>query len=128
MKKNSSKNTKPELIVRKLLTRWGYRYRIHYSQLVGTPDIVFPKEKIAIFVHGCFWHQHGNCSFPKPPSIPKSWREKFIKNNQRDLDNLSKLRNLGWNPIVLWECRLLNSPTKEVESIVIAVERSRQLN
>lgn len=125
MQTSKSKNTKPELLVRKSLTSWGFRYRIHYRNVVGTPDIAFPKEKIAVFVHGCFWHQHGNCSFSKPASIPKSWREQFIKSNKRDLENLRKIREMGWTPFVLWECRILESAHEEVEPVIIAVERAR---
>jgi DNA mismatch endonuclease (patch repair protein) len=123
---NKSKNTKPELVVRRTLTKWGFRYRIHYRELIGTPDIAFPKEKVAIFVHGCFWHQHGDCLFLKPTSIPKSWRENFIRANLRDVDNLRKVRELGWIPFVLWECRILESVTEELEPVVATIEMARR--
>jgi len=128
MQKSKSKNTKPELLVRKALSAWGFRYRIHYKKLVGTPDIAFPKEKIAVFVHGCFWHQHGNCGFSKPASIPKGWRDQFIKSNKRDIDNLRTLKQIGWTPFVLWECRILESVKEEIEPVIVAVERARIKN
>ena len=102
------KDTKPETVVRSYLHRQGFRFRLHRKDLPGKPDIVLPKYKTAIFVHGCFWHQHPGC---KAARIPKSntefWMEKFSKNKVRDKRNLESIRAIGWDPIVIWECELL---------------------
>lgn len=98
------KDTKPEMIVRRALHRAGFRYRLHAKDLPGKPDIVLPKYRTVIFVHGCFWHMH-NCKFFKwPKTRPDFWREKISKNVERDREYLSVLENLGWSPIVIWEC------------------------
>lgn len=103
MAKIKAKNTKPELSVIKLLYSKNYRYRIHYS-LKGKPDIVFPKAKIAVFVHGCYWHGHG-C---KVDHISKSntefWNKKIVTNKARDKKVLKQLRGEGWKVFVIWEC------------------------
>ena len=100
-----SKNTGPELVVRKLLHRLGYRFRIHRADLPGKPDIVLPRHRIALLVHGCFWHRHGGC--PKA-SIPKSrqqyWLEKFARNLERDFRVNAELRKLGWHVEIVWQC------------------------
>lgn len=102
-----SKNTKPELLVRKYLFNQGFRYRIHSKNLIGKPDIVLPKHKAVVFVHGCFWHGHTNCKFAKKPVSNNSfWANKIDKNNQRDKRNTCLLKKLGWNVITLWECQL----------------------
>ena len=102
-----SRNTKPEIQVRKELFRLGFRYRVNVKNLYGHPDIVLPKFKTAIFVNGCFWHGHENC---KKSNIPKTntdfWKDKIIYNQKRDKDNISKLQGEGWNVIVVWECEL----------------------
>lgn len=100
-----SKNTRPEIVVRKWLYANGYRFRLHRNDLPGTPDIVFPSRKLAIFVHGCFWHQHENCSLVKIPSTrPDWWREKLARNVVRDSKAVSQLNELGWRVLVIWEC------------------------
>lgn len=100
-----SKNTRPELIVRKYLFGKGLRYRINYN-IHGTPDIVFPGKKIAIFVHGCFWHLHG-CKYS---TIPKTntafWENKLSKNKKRDKGTKDKLIAEGWDVYIVWECEL----------------------
>ena len=100
-----SKNTKPEIIVRKYLFGKGLRYRINYN-IPGTPDVVFPGKKIAIFIHGCFWHLHG-CKYS---TIPKTntdfWKNKLTKNNTRDKLIKNKLTADGWNVYIIWECEL----------------------
>ena len=102
-----SKNTKPEIEVRKLLHSLGYRFRLHRKDLPGTPDIVLPKYKTVIFVHGCFWHRHENCKYA---SIPKTrtefWENKFKENIKRDQVNQKNLYKLGWNIVIVWECEL----------------------
>lgn len=107
MSKIRSKNTKPEMTLRKALFAKGFRYRINYKKLSGKPDIVFPKYKTAIFVNGCFWHGHENC---KIAHIPKSnisfWENKIEKNRERDNMNYKRITLLGWKIIVVWECQI----------------------
>src|SRR5574341_90298 len=102
MSKIRGKNTLPERTVRKLVFALGYRFRLHRKDLPGKPDIVLPKLKKVIFVHGCFWHAHVCKALPK--SNKKFWEEKFRANKSRDKKNLSDLKKLGWYPIVIWEC------------------------
>ena|SRR5271157_871644 len=100
-----SRNTKPEMVVRKLLFSMGYRYRINYSRLPGKPDIVLPKYHSAIFVHGCFWHHHKGCSKSKYPSTNHEfWVRKIVSNVKRDRKNIASLERLGWKVLVIWEC------------------------
>jgi DNA mismatch endonuclease (patch repair protein) len=105
MSRIRSRDTQPELLVREALYRAGFRYRLHRADLPGKPDIVLPKYRIAIFVHGCFWHQHRgciDCSNPKTNSA--YWRPKLIANVKRDHKYQRLLRKLGWTSIVIWEC------------------------
>lgn len=106
MSKIRSKDTKPELMIRQFLFSKGLRYRVNYKMLPGTPDIVFSKYKIAIFVNGCFWHGH-DC---KDSHIPKTninfWKNKIDKNKERDERNIFKIQSLGWKIFVMWECEL----------------------
>jgi DNA mismatch endonuclease, patch repair protein len=108
-----SKDTGPELSVRRLVHSLGYRYRLHVSELPGTPDLVFPTRKKAIFIHGCFWHRHPRCG-RLPKSNKRFWFSKLEQNRQRDLSNLRKLRRKGWKVLVIWECQLsaLSLPDK----------------
>lgn len=116
MSKVRSKNTSPELAVRKLLFSLGYRYRLHAKNLPGKPDLVFPGRKKVIFVHGCFWHYH-DC---KTGHIPKSrldyWKPKLTTRRQRDATNVAALIGMGWRVLVLWECEI--SDLKRVEILV----------
>ena len=106
-----SKGMKPEMIVRSITYRMGFRYRLHRSDLPGKPDLVFPDRRKAIFVHGCFWHQH-TAKTCKITRIPKSnleyWIPKLERNNARDKKNRSALRKLGWDVLIVWECQLKN--------------------
>lgn len=105
MSRVRSKDTGPELRVRKVLHRLGYRYRLHKKELPGKPDIVLSKYRLCIFVHGCFWHRHPGCN---RSSLPKTnidfWLEKFEKNVERDRLVHSQLESLGWRVEVVWEC------------------------
>jgi len=106
MSRIRSRDTNPELIVRRTLYQLGCRYRLHRRDLPGKPDIVLPKCRIAIFVHGCFWHQHTGCiDCSKPKTNAKYWGPKLLANLQRDRKNRRTLRRLGWTPIVIWECQ-----------------------
>jgi DNA mismatch endonuclease, patch repair protein len=102
-----AKNTKPEILVRKFLFSKGFRFRIHYKKLPGKPDIVLPKYKTVVLVHGCFWHGHEGCRyFVKPKTRTEWWLNKIGRNKEIDLINLEKLSALGWNVITIHECEL----------------------
>jgi DNA mismatch endonuclease (patch repair protein) len=104
MSRIKSKNTRPELEIRKLLYKRGFRYRLHRKELPGKPDLVFPKHKAVIFINGCFWHHH-DCRLFKIPETRKAWWEKKLtKNKKRDKKNLSHLLHNGWRVMVIWEC------------------------
>lgn len=98
------KNTKPELTIRRGLHSRGFRYLVHSSNLPGKPDMVFPKYRAVVFVHGCFWHAHGCKYFKLPGSRTEFWREKLTKNRQRDEVVLATVQALGWRVLVIWEC------------------------
>lgn len=105
MAKVRGKNTKPELLVRSTVHRMGFRFRLHRKDLPGRPDLVLAKHRKVIFVHGCFWHGHEQCSRSRRPTSNKEfWREKLVKNKERDEANIEKLRGLGWTVLVIWEC------------------------
>ncbi|MDG5974849.1 DNA mismatch endonuclease vsr [Hydrogenophaga taeniospiralis CCUG 15921] len=105
-----SRNTVPEIRVRRLLHRQGYRFRLHRGDLPGTPDIVLPSRRIAIFVHGCFWHLHQGCRLARVPGTREDfWRAKLTRNRERDEAAIAKLRALGWRVLVVWECYLRGS-------------------
>lgn len=107
MAKIRSKNTKPEVILRKYLHQQGFRFRIHKKDLPGKPDIVLSKYKAAVFVHGCFWHYHADCREGRiPDTNSRFWQDKLSKNIARDLTHQQKLTDLGWRVIVIWECEL----------------------
>jgi DNA mismatch endonuclease (patch repair protein) len=106
-----TKDTGPELLLRRMLHNAGYRYRLHPKKLPGRPDIVFPARRKAIFVHGCFWHSHG-CSKGQPPkSRGDYWGPKLSANQDRDALRLRQLSELGWASMVVWQCEL-----RDVES------------
>jgi DNA mismatch endonuclease (patch repair protein) len=101
------KNTGPEVRVRRVLHRLGYRFRLHRKDLPGTPDIVLPRHNLVIFVHGCFWHRHVQCPKASNPKTRASyWAEKFRQNVERDRRNEENLRAAGWRVATVWECEL----------------------
>ena len=105
------KDTKPEMRVRSFLHKQGLRYRLHDNKLPGKPDLVFPRFRTVLFVHGCFWHGHPDeqCKLARiPKSNVKFWRDKISGNRERDERNVERLRKLGWNVVVIWECQLSN--------------------
>lgn len=105
MRRIRGKNTKPELRVRKAAYALGYRYRLHDGRLPGSPDLVFSGRKIVVFVHGCFWHRHGNCKYSyTPKSNIEFWAKKFDSNVRRDKRVQKELDALGWKVAVIWEC------------------------
>lgn len=105
MSRIRSRDTKPEVVVRSLLHSMGYRFRLHRRDLPGRPDIVLPKYKTVVFVHGCFWHRHADCRYAyNPKSRIDFWGEKFKENVGRDQRQTDELRRLGWTVITIWEC------------------------
>lgn len=107
MARIGSKNTRPELAVRKLVFAAGYRYRLHVRTLPGSPDLVFPFRKKVIFVHGCFWHLHESCGSVRiPKSRVEYWTDKLNGNKARDVRVHEKLIQAGWDVLVVWECQL----------------------
>ena len=109
------KDTKPEMIVRKYLFSRGLRFRVQVRKLPGTPDIVLPKYKTAIFINGCFWHGHEGCKyFRLPKSNVDFWREKIERNIERDRESMQALLDLRWKVIRVWECELRNKANREV--------------
>ena len=116
MSRIKSKNTKPEIIVRKIVWGLGFRYRLHRKDLPGKPDLVFSGLKKVIFVHGCFWHRH-TCKYGRvvPKTNAEFWQEKRLSNQTRDASNIKALKSLGWKVLVIWECqtkKLLSIATK----------------
>lgn len=109
-----SKNTKPEVFVRKALWRKGYRYRLNVSDLPGRPDIVLPKYKTVIFVNGCFWHGHLGCKkFIVPETNRDFWLSKIDRNRKRDAESTAALESSGWKVVTIWECELLTKVKRE---------------
>jgi DNA mismatch endonuclease (patch repair protein) len=106
MSRIRSKNTTPEQKVRKALTAMGFRYRLNVKKLPGCPDVVIGRLKLAIFVHGCFWHRH-DCKYgqPKPKTRPEFWEKKLQGNVERDQRNQQALKDQGWRVLVIWECQ-----------------------
>ncbi|WP_462271053.1 very short patch repair endonuclease [Desulfobacter sp.] len=105
----SGKDTKPEILVRSLLHRMGYRFRLHKKNMPGKPDIVLPKYKKVIFVHGCFWHGHENCPRSKRPSTNvEFWNKKIDANIERDKKIIKSLEYLGWKTLIIWTCEIKN--------------------
>lgn len=109
MSRVGNKNTKPELLVRRILHRAGYRFRLHRSDLPGSPDVVLPRWRTAVFVHGCFWHGHEGCRRSKLPSTrTEFWQTKVERNQERDGIAKEGLERLGYKVVTLWECELKN--------------------
>lgn len=104
-----NKDTRPEMLVRSLTHRLGYRFRLHRKDLPGRPDLVFPSRKKVVFVHGCFWHRHPlpDCRLARmPKSKLDFWEPKLRGNRERDIENERRLHNLGWSVLTIWECQL----------------------
>lgn len=109
MSSNKGKNTKPEILLRKELWKNNIKgYRLHWRKAPGTPDIAFPKKKLAIFINGCFWHRCPHCNLRLPKTNTEFWKNKFDKNLERDIKKIQLLKNNGWNIIIIWECMIKN--------------------
>ena len=120
MSRIRSQDTKPEKAVRSLLHHAGYRFRLHRKDLPGTPDIVLPKYRTALFVHGCFWHRHPGCRYAyTPKSRVDFWQKKFDENVARDQRNQAQLKEAGWHVLVVWECEL-----KEPDLLLKKIDRA----
>ena len=120
-----SKNTKPELLVRKYLFAKGFRYRLHSKDLPGKPDIVLPKFKTVIFVHGCFWHGHDECKyFVVPKTKTEWWLTKIMGNKRRDIEQIEKLKADKWNVVILFECELKkNNIYSTLDTLIIELNK-----
>jgi len=110
MSRIKGRNTKPEIFVRSLIHRMGFRFRLHRRDLPGTPDIVLPRHHKIIFVHGCFWHGHRNCKrATRPTTNVEFWNKKIDKNIERDDHVMDDLQKGGWKVLVVWQCEIINS-------------------
>lgn len=116
----NSKNTKPEITVRKIIYSLGYRYRLHRKDLPGKPDLAFIKKKKVIFINGCFWHGHSGC---KKSALPDTnyefWNDKIKKNVNRDTLNYQRLKDMGWKYLVIWQCEIKNDKLENIKSNII---------
>lgn len=110
------KNTTPEMVVRRLVHSMGRRYRLHIRELPGCPDLVFPKSKKVIFVHGCYWHRHDCKKATMPSSNVDYWAKKFAENVARDNKALAELTSLGWGSMIVWECQ-----TRDVDALAASL-------
>ena len=128
MSKIRSKDTKPEMLVRRHLHALGFRYRLHASKLPGHPDLVLPKWHTVIFVNGCFWHKHEGCRyFVVPKSNTEFWMNKISRNVERDADNTKKLIDMGWKVVTVWECELKKEKRDNtLNGLVIEIEQQKQ--
>lgn len=121
MSANKGKDTKPELAMRRALREMGVPgYRLHWKKAPGRPDIAYPGRKVAIFIHGCFWHRCPYCNLPMPKSHTEFWVKKFKKNKERDRKKIKALESDGWKVIVVWECEIK-------EDVLGCAERVKEL-
>ncbi len=115
-----SKNTKPEITVRKIIYSLGYRYRLHRKDLPGKPDLAFINKKKVIFINGCFWHGHSGC---KKSALPDTnyefWNDKIKNNVNRDTLNYQRLKDMGWKYLVIWQCEIKNAELENIKSKII---------
>ncbi|WP_290526084.1 very short patch repair endonuclease [Alcanivorax sp.] len=117
------KNTRPELLIRSALHRAGFRFRLHVARLPGSPDIVLPKYKAVLFVHGCFWHRHVGCRYASTPATrPEFWADKFKANTDRDRRNYRQLLDAGWRVFTIWECGIRHEPEALIEELIVLIK------
>ena len=123
MAKISGKETKPEILVRKYLFSQGFRYRKNVKSLPGSPDIILPKYKTAIFIHGCFWHGHEGCKRSKLPKTNKVfWRNKINATQNRDFRKVAQLKEMGWKVIKIWQCEINTKKMRDERLMNLLVE------
>lgn len=123
MSRIRSKDTQPELIVRSILHRLGYRFSLQCKDLPGRPDIVFPKYRVVLYVHGCFWHAHRGCrSFVIPKTRRTFWMRKFRDNVARDRLNVSRCRKQGWRVLTVWECQIERNPIGVLKRVCVFLD------
>ncbi len=115
------RNTRPEMVVRRALFAAGFRYRLHRRDLPGAPDVALGGRKVAVFVHGCFWHRHKGCRYAKLPATrPEFWKSKLEGNAERDVRAIEGLRALGWRVLVVWECAIRDRGTLSILPEILA--------
>lgn len=123
MSRIRSKDTAIEVRVRKYLFSCGFRYRKNDKRFPGKPDIVLPKYRTVVFINGCFWHMHANCKYGRLPKTNTDyWEPKLLKNTEKDKRNISLIKEMGWNVIVLWECELKKDFQKTVDKLVAELD------
>ncbi|EGR0302145.1 very short patch repair endonuclease [Vibrio parahaemolyticus] len=123
MRLYKSKNTKLEVEFRKLIFAKGFRYKLHDKTLPGKPDLVFPKFKAVIFIHGCFWHNHNDCKYASiPKSQPEFWKEKFSRNVENHRKSYLKLKNDRWRVLTVWECAIKHSKEFTIDELLDFIE------
>ena len=129
MKKVLSASTKPEMLLRHILWHLGFRYKVNDRRLIGKPDIVLPKYRTVIFVHGCFWHGHKDCKYYTVPKTNTAfWMEKVVRNQERDQEVWRRLEAMGWAVIVVWECQLKKVALNEtVARVVDEIKRNGEM-
>jgi DNA mismatch endonuclease (patch repair protein) len=121
MSANKSKNTKPEIIIRKALWKNGNKgYRLHWRKTPGKPDIAYPGKKVAVFINGCFWHRCPHCNLPLPKSNSGFWKEKFERNIIRDNHKIQLLHNATWKTIIVWECEI----KRDINSCLVKIKNA----
>lgn len=127
MSRIGPRDTVPELAVRSMAHRMGFRFRVHQKELPGRPDLVFARHRLVVFVHGCFWHRHKGCAnATMPKTRPEFWQSKFNGNVERDRRNCRQLVRLGWRILVIWECEA-EDPAKLASILAVALCHPRQL-
>ena len=129
-----SKNTKPELLIRKGLHARGFRFRLHDKRLPGKPDLVLPKYSAVIFVHGCFWHRHDCHLFKWPKTRREFWYKKLLRNQEKDVESYTSLKKDGWYILTIWECALKGRTRKPLDKVLdmaadwlVSGQRDRQI-
>lgn len=124
MRGNKGKDTKPELLLRRLLREAGYPgYRLHWKKAPGRPDIAYPGLKVAVFVNGCYWHRCPHCGRPVPTTHSEYWESKFAANEARDARKDAELCAAGWTVVTVWECELRREPAQSVRRVIQAMLR-----
>lgn len=119
MSRIRGKDTKPEILIRSMLHRAGFRFRKNVRDLVGKPDLVLPKYKAVVFVHGCFWHRHVGCQFAScPSSNTEFWQQKFLRTVERDVAIQQSLSERGWSVLTVWECEIKRDPADALARLI----------